>query len=381
MFPASDEDLAAYVEATARGPLLRVGTARRAGGGGAVVLRAGGFNRHTFFCGQSGSGKTYALGVVLERLLLETSLKMIVLDPNGDYVRLGRLRDDAPDEARDRWPSIAAGVEVFGAGGGDGQPLYVRFRDLDRRVQATVLGLDPIADREEYHQLLQLHDALGGADAASLLAQLRARGDRDLDRLAMRIENLGVLDWGLWAWGAPGVLDALAEARATVLDLGGFDDARERSAAAVAVLDHLWAERERREPMLIVIDEAHNLCSTEPSDALGSLATERLIQIAGEGRKFGLWLLLATQRPSKIHPNVLSQCDNLVLMRMNAPGDLEEIRSVFGFAPPAIVELSPTFGQGEALLAGTFTLAPTLARIGPRYSAEAGSDIAVPRPG
>jgi uncharacterized protein len=45
-------------------------------------LDAGGFDRHTFFCGQSGSGKTYALGTVLERLLMETSLRIVVLDPN-----------------------------------------------------------------------------------------------------------------------------------------------------------------------------------------------------------------------------------------------------------------------------------------------------------
>ena len=53
-------------------------------------LDAGGFGRHTFLCGQSGSGKTYSLGVVLEQLLLETDLQIVVLDPNSDFVRLGR---------------------------------------------------------------------------------------------------------------------------------------------------------------------------------------------------------------------------------------------------------------------------------------------------
>ena len=49
---------------------------------------AGGFDRHTFLCGQSGSGKTYSLGVVLARLLIETGLRLVVLDPNSDFVRL-----------------------------------------------------------------------------------------------------------------------------------------------------------------------------------------------------------------------------------------------------------------------------------------------------
>jgi hypothetical protein len=56
-------------------------------------LDAGGFGRHTFICGQSGSGKTYALGVLLERLLMATSLRVVVLDPNSDYVRLGEPRE------------------------------------------------------------------------------------------------------------------------------------------------------------------------------------------------------------------------------------------------------------------------------------------------
>ncbi len=51
---------------------------------------AGGFNRHTFLCGQSGSGKTYSLGVILERLLIETDLRMVVLDPNSELRPPGR---------------------------------------------------------------------------------------------------------------------------------------------------------------------------------------------------------------------------------------------------------------------------------------------------
>ena len=46
------------------------------------------------------------------------------------------------------------------------------------------------------------------------------------------------------------------------------------------------------------------------------------MRIAAEGRKFGLYLLVSTQRPQKVHPNVVSQCDNLVLMRLNSAADL-----------------------------------------------------------
>jgi len=45
-------------------------------------------DRHTLLRGQSGSGKTYSLGVILERLLIETDLRLVILDPNSDFVRL-----------------------------------------------------------------------------------------------------------------------------------------------------------------------------------------------------------------------------------------------------------------------------------------------------
>lgn len=70
---------------------LRIGTLD--GAGTSAELDARQFNRHTFWCGQSGSGKTYALGVILEQLLLQTRLPLLVLDPNADFVRLGELRE------------------------------------------------------------------------------------------------------------------------------------------------------------------------------------------------------------------------------------------------------------------------------------------------
>ena len=57
--------------------------------------------------------------------------------------------------------------------------------------------------------------------------------------------------------------------------------------------------------MLLVIDEAHNLCSPDLESLLGRTVRNRIIQIAAEGRKYGLWLLLSTQRPSKVHPGIV----------------------------------------------------------------------------
>ncbi len=59
-------------------------------------------------CGQSGSGKTYSLGLVLERLLVGTSLRMVILDPNSDYIRLLEVRDCADPAVAAEWAAAAA---------------------------------------------------------------------------------------------------------------------------------------------------------------------------------------------------------------------------------------------------------------------------------
>jgi DNA helicase HerA-like ATPase len=167
---------------------------------------ARGFSRHTFLCGQSGSGKTYSLGVILERLLIETGLRVVVLDPNSDFVRLGQVRS----------------------------------------------GADPVL-----------------------------------------------------------------------------------------------AERYR----------------------------QRAIRIAAEGRKFGLYLLVSTQRPQKIPQNVLSQADNLVLLRLNSLADAAFAQAVFSFVPPGLIQRSVTFRQGEGLIAGKISPEPALLRFGARISEEGGADV------
>jgi len=335
------------------------------------------FNRHTFWCGQSGSGKTYALGIVLEQLLLHTELPMLILDPNADFVRLAEARSGAPAAHAEH--IAQSDIRVFRSGHGEGQKVHARYVDLSPAAKAAVLQIDPITDAEEYNVLLHWDAGAADFDADEMLREFRASGDPARVRLANRMENLQVLEWDLWSRGAGSVVDVIDERpAATILDLGGFDHPAEPKVAALAVLEQLWARRESRRPLLIVIDEAHNICSPEPRTAVERALTEQLVQIAAEGRKFGLWLLLSTQRPTKIHPNVLSQCDNLGLMRVNAPRDIAELADVFGFVGEDDIRRAQGFAQGQALFAGGVIAQPTFVQMGERVTEEAGGDVVVP---
>lgn len=365
---------------------LTIGTLLETDNPAGATLLARKFNRHTFWCGQSGSGKTYALGVVLEQILLHTRLPLVILDPNSDFVRLGEVRDDA--RAADAAELASRDIRVLRPNA-TGNALHARYLGLSVRSRAAILQIDPLYDAEDYNAMLQLEadlarlpdddDPRQRLGRGQLVSFLRASDDPVRHRLAMRLENLGVAQWNLWAWGERAVTDDLDERPdATVIDLGGFETQAESRAAALAVLDHLWENREQRIGRLIVIDEAHNLCTPEPATPVEKLLTERIVQIAAEGRKYGLWLLLSTQRPSKVHQNALSQCDNLALMRMSSPRDLVELAEVFGFAPDELLQRSPGFAQGQALFAGGFIGRASLVQMGERLTHEGGSDVSVP---
>ncbi|MEE9206468.1 MAG: ATP-binding protein [Acidimicrobiia bacterium] len=351
-----------------------------------ATLNAAGFGRHTFLCGQSGSGKTYTLGIILERLLLDTDIKIAVADPNSDFVNLASLRPQsdlglADDEYRllsSRYETVASDIHVFG-GSQSPMPLRAWFGRLTFEQQTMVLGLDPLAHAEEYNAYVRTVQRMPGSDYSldDVLSEIRSSFDDDLRRLGLRIENLGVADLSIWVKaGEQAIRDLLPEDwRLAVFDLGSLPSRRESSIAAAALLGTLWEQRHSRQPILMVIDEAHNVCPQHPVDSNQALATEHVVRIAGEGRKYGLYLLLATQRPEKVHQNVLSQCDNLILMKMNSAADIRSLSETFSYTPAALVEQAAAFGLGEGLASGKIAPDPLLFKSGRRYTMEGGSDV------
>jgi len=144
-------------------------------------------------CGQSGSGKTYTLGVVLERLVLETDIRIGVIDPNSDYVNLATLRPQADTGLDDndyrtlteQHASIADRIHVFG-GEGSRQRLVARYGRLSLEQHTMVLGIDPIRNPEEYNAFLRTVRTIDGPDYSldDLMGAIRASFDNDVRRLA-----------------------------------------------------------------------------------------------------------------------------------------------------------------------------------------------------
>ena len=187
-----------------------------------------------------------------------------------------------------------------------------------------------------------------------------------------------MLNWSIWSQGqGRSLVEELEEptSRCLVVDLGSLDTVEEQRLISETVLSTLWRNRSRREPCLVVIDEAHNVCPSKPADAVTALATTYAALIAAEGRKFGLYLLTSTQRPQKVNEEVLSQCDNLLLMRMNSEADLGYLGDTFSYVSPSLIQRATTFGLGETLVAGKFFPHAGYVKFGARLSQEGGADI------
>ena len=377
--PATPEEVAAWLATRVRADRagLTLGEYLMAPGVPAT-LDSGGLTRHTLVCGQSGSGKTYSLGLLLERVLAETAIQVVVLDPNSDYVGLGSLLEGADPGLAARYAHVADEVAVWRDTDTAEHRLRLRFADLLPSVQAAVLGLDPIADREEYSELVDLVQAQRrGASAVTTAEDLLTADSPRARQLGQRAMNLGVLGWQVWDPQAPSLLAALRlrEHRCTIVDLGSLDTVGEQRLVAQAVLSTLWQLGAERVPCLLVVDEAHNIMPGQPEDALTRLSTERAVQVAAEGRKYGLHLLCSTQQPHKVHENVVSQCDNLMLMRMNSRADIADLMRFFSFVPEGLMSRATTFGMGQALVAGRLLPEPAFVRMGQRITHEGGVDV------
>jgi hypothetical protein len=72
---------------------------------------------------------------------------------------------------------------------------------------------------------------------------------------------------------------------------------------------------------------------------------------------------------------VVTQCDNLLLMRLNSAADAAHARQAFSFAPAGLVDSATGFRLGEALIAGKLASHPAVVRVGPRLSEEGGADV------
>src|SRR3984885_5582340 len=146
----------------------------------------------------------------------------------------------------------------------------------------------------------------------------------------------------------------------TIMQLAGFPvdavDAVVSVLARMAFDFGLWSDG--ASPMLFVCEEAHRYASADRTVGFGP--TRRAIsRIAKEGRKYGVFLGLVTQRPAELDPTIISQCSTLFAMRMSNDRDQALLRSAVSDHGANLFVYVPTLGTREAVVFGVGVPLPT----------------------
>lgn len=115
-------------------------------------------------------------------------------------------------------------------------------------------------------------------------------------------------------------------------------------------------------PILLVYEEAHKYVPN--SELVKYRSSKKSIErIAKEGRKYGVTLLLASQRPSEISETIFSQCNNFIAMRLTNPVDQGYVKKLLPDTLGTLIDKMPSLKQGEALLVGESIILPSIVQI------------------
>lgn len=151
-----------------------------------------------------------------------------------------------------------------------------------------------------------------------------------------------------------------------LIDMNTVDD--EVVELVAAVLSRMafrllrYADPRNSFPVHLVLEEAHRYIAERPTRY--AVDASRIFErIAKEGRKYGLFLIVASQRPSELSKTVLSQCSNFVVHRIQNPDDLSHIRQMTPYISEAVMKRLPSLPKQHALVFGNSVNLPTTFRV------------------
>ena len=227
-------------------------------------------------------------------------------------------------------------------------PVPYRISDLIGLLDARMGKLENRSSRMVYHKLItRIETACNDPRYAFMFENANVGGDT-------MVEILSTL-FRLPANGVP----------VTILQLAGFPsevvDAVVSVTCRMAFDLGLWSDGAN--PLLVLCEEAHRYMAADHS--IGFAPTRRSIsRIAKEGRKYGVFLGLVSQRPAELDSTILSQCSTLFAMRMTNDRDQALLRSAVADTAANFLAFLPSLGTGEAFAFGEGVALPTRLKFG-----------------
>ncbi|WP_243679267.1 ATP-binding protein [Vulcanisaeta distributa] len=376
----------------------------------------------------TGSGKTWSSVILIEELL-KKGATVLVIDPHGEYVHIkgsiSRLGPQFLDKVivitasevgtgdlRYRINTMKVQPEVLAdvAGvprGGASKIRYVIYlvhtlvrtivkysgarqlgtldsmikvineileygtnTSIDRILKKLNASLNDEGRRKAEKVLKELEDLIDSKTKKALLVSTRV--------YLRRLRRIGLYTY----WSLP--LDkVLRPGSVTIINLAGLSDEVQDHVvyhvlsrvfrARVNYVRNLPGPRYPFPPVVIILEEAHRFA--QPRAVKSTLSLGIISRIAGEGRKFGVYLVVITQRPSKVDPDVLSQCNSQIILRLVNQRDVMAVLSASEVLNEELGRLIPMLDVGEGIVVGPITPLPLVIRLRDRVLDYGGSDI------
>lgn len=337
-----------------------------------VSVDVNGLRRHLAILAQTGAGKSNAAAVIMEELL-EKGASMIILDPHADYVLMRRKGNGSfmPGSIRIfRTPLSTGRYEKENKGFVD--HFTINFADLDLDSLCDIMDI-----REEWTNLRKILEGIikiPGAmrDLASFLKATEQIPQDERSRISGRLAFLNKIK-EIFSNRSTATEEYYSPGQLTILDLSGMDQFL-ANYFSYRVLQDIFEKKRQGypgAPLFIFVEEAHNFVPPGSRWHISSL----IRKIASEGRKFGMFLIVITQRPGKIDQDVLSQCNSEIIMKITNPLDQKAVLEAGESIGENVIQDLPSLNVGEAILTGEFVKFPMGVKVRKRTTLEGGGDI------
>lgn len=330
--------------------------------------------RHVSILAKTGGGKSYISGDILEELM-KHGVTCLIVDPHGEYGAM-RHPSDSKDERFGVEPhGYDDNIIEFGMTQIEGiRPLRFTFKSLDSR---DILDLLPSSDSKSSLSLLtKAMDAVKERkqlySIRDVIEELSSNESGKAYSLIADLESIDAL--GLFADRGNHISELVQKGKTTIFNLKGVaPDIQQIIVRRLGIMMFELRKANRVPPMMMVLEEAHNYCPQNE----GTLCKKILTTIASEGRKFGLGLMVISQRPAKIDKNVLSQCGTQIILKVTNPNDLKAITASIEGLTGGMEQDIPGLPIGTAMVVGAGIQTPMLVDVRPRESRHGGASVQI----
>lgn len=454
-----------------------------------VAVPAPSLAAHTVIVAQSGSGKSFFLGRLIEELLIHTKARCVIFDPNADFRKIHKVKDQKlwteptyksgeknpglPHELQmsefaEPWSRLTMRIRK-GPGQRPGStpvvsppsagiyeqlllwwttlPVAALSEDLDPSLRSDIYhchefvralaeifhlrskpadsATNVVEEAERIFEMARRHNprrylireyplpiepqpgAAGAAPAVSPAPEAEDEGakrQRFLERASSIAKYVTPEAQRFYfARAKQYITERIAEPsappkdradppRLEVIDLPSIRIQQTKLLAISSIISDVkrqamkeWdkaleqdeKDEDLRVPTFIVVDEAHNYMSESPQGETARSLRDQFRNIAAEGRKYGLFLIAVSQRPDKLDPMIVSECENRAVMRIGSSGLLDVTKRLLGLddVPPDLLEECLGLERGLALIAGQWSEGARLLYTAARRTEEGGRDL------